>query len=159
MAILTKSGRVAIAESLSIRPLHIAWGAGNGSWTTPPAEDVEATALLNEVGRRVVAEASFVNADPTGDIVLPTGTFKRSLTPTRNLYVRATFDFTEAQSSVIREVGVFVGTETNPALPPGQEYFLPADVVEAGRLLHLENLPPIFRSPAIRESFEIVVAF
>ena len=159
MAILTKSGRVAIAESLSIRPLHLAWGTGDGAWVTPPAEDAEATQLLGEVGRRVAAEVAFVEADPAGDIVLPTGKFKRSATPTRNLCVRATFDFTEAQSSVIREVAVFVGATTNPALPSGQEYFLPSDLVTPGRLLHLENLPPIFRSPAIRESFEIVVAF
>lgn len=159
MPILTKSGRVVIAESIAVRPLHLAWGAGDGAWITPPAEDVNATALEDEVGRRTATEVAYVVADVAGDIVLPTGTFSRSLTPTNNLYVRTAFDFADASSSVIREIGIFVGSTMVGGLPGGQQYFIPAEVATPGRLLHTENLGPIYRSPAIRESFEVVITF
>jgi len=159
MAILTKAGRVAIAESLSLRNLHLAWGTGDGAWIVPPSEDVDATHLMAEVGRRLATEIAYVTPSPSGEIVLPTGNFTRSTTPTNNLYVRTAFDFPDAYSSVIREIGVFVGTQVVTGLPVGQDYFTPGQVTSQGRLLHLENLGPIFRSPAIRESFEVVITF
>lgn len=160
MPILTQSGRVVIAESIAARAIHLAWGTGDGAWTdTPPDEDANATALQAEVARRVATEVAYVVPDAGGDIVLPSGVFSRSVTPTRHLYIRTAFDFGEASSSVIREIGVFVGTTVIGGLPPGQEYFLPAQVATPGRLLHLEHLEAIYRSPAIRESFEVVITF
>src|SRR6476659_5814698 len=100
MPILTKSGRVVIAESIQLRPVHIAWGTGDNAWTTPPAENANAVALLNEVGRRV-AVASFVTPDVNGDIVLPEGSFVLSATPTNYLYVKTKFTFADASSDVI----------------------------------------------------------
>lgn len=160
MPILTKSGRVAIAKTLSEQPLHLAWGVGNGVWTTTvPAEDTEATALISELGRHTATQVAFVVEDAGGAIVLPTGTFSISPTPTNNLYVRAQFDFADAPSSVVREIGLFVGTEVDTGLPPGQQYFTPAQITDPGILLHLEHFQPIYRSPAIRESFEVVITF
>jgi len=161
MPILTKSGRVVIAESVAARPLHLAWGTGNGAWMTPTEvpEDVNATALLAEIGRRTATEVAFVTPNVSGDIVLPTGTFSRSVSPTSNLYVRTSFDFADASSSVIREIAIFSNSTMNAGLPGGQQYFVPGNVLTQGRLLHLEHLAPIYRSPAIRESFEVVITF
>lgn len=159
MAILTKSGRVVIAESIKARDIHIAWGLGDGAWTVPPSEDSEATELMDEVGRRAATEVSYVVPDVAGDIIQPSGRFSRSVTPTNHLYIATTFDFGDASSSEIRESAVFVGTELVGGLPPGQQYFPPSDVAAPGRLLHLENLAPIYRSPAIRESFEVIITF
>lgn len=159
MPIFTKSGRVVMAESISLRPIHLAWGCGNGAWTTTvPPEKVDAAGLMNEVGRRVAA-VGFVTPNPAGDIVLPNGIFSTSATPTNHLHLKAKFTFSDASSEVIREIGAFVGTELIPGLPPGQEYFLPSEVASPGRLLHLEHFVPIFRSPAIEETFEVVVTF
>lgn len=159
MAILPKSGRVVISESILARPIHIAWGLGDGAWLTPPAEGPNATALQSEIGRRVATQTAFVAPDDDGTIVLPQGKFSLSVTPTNHLYVLARFDFSEEPSAIIREIGVFVGTVVNPALPPGQEYFTPAQVSNPGRMLYLQNSVPIYRSPALRESFEAVIAF
>lgn len=163
MPIFAKSGRIVIAESIALRPLHIAWGTGDGSWITPPAENPDATALLAEVGRRVASEVGYVtpvtDAGLPAEIELPTGRFNRSATPTNHLLVTANFDFADASGSVIREVAVFAGTQVDGALPPGQSYFTPAQVTNPGRLVHIENIEPIFRSPAVRESFEIVITF
>lgn len=159
MPILTRSGRVVIAESIASRPLHLAWGLGDGAWSSPPAESLDATELTDEVGRRTVTEVGFVVPDNAGDIVLPTGTFSRSVTPTNHLYCRTAFDFADASSAVIREIGLFSGTTVVDGLPPGKNYFLPSEIDNPGRLLHLENMVPIYRSPAIRPSFEIVITF
>jgi hypothetical protein len=159
MPILTKSGRTVIAESIAARPVHIAWGSGDGSWTAPPSENTNQTTLQGEIGRRKATEISFVAPSSTGDIVLTTGRYVRSATPTNHLYVRADFDFADASSSTIREIAAFVGTQTMAGLPAGQEYFVPGQVVDPGRMLHLENITPVFRSPAIRESFAVVITF
>lgn len=160
MAILTKSGRVVIAESIAARAVHFAWGTGDGSWDAPPTESVASTGLLNEVGRRVATVVGFVVADVAGTIILPNGgRFSLSATPTSNLYVKAEFDFTDAQSSVIREAAVFVGTQVFAGLPSGQKYFTPDQVTNVGRLLQIENFAPIYRSPAIRETFQTVIEF
>lgn len=160
MPILTRSGRVAIAKSLAAQPLHLAWGIGDGDWVlTVPAEDSNATGLISELGRREVTEVGYVVADPGGAIILPTGTFSPSPTPTNNLYLRTQFDFSDAPSDVIRECGVFVGSTMIAGLPAGQKYFTPAQVATPGTLLHLEHFQPIYRSPAIREAFEVVITF
>ena len=159
MAILTEEGRVVIADSISIRPIHLAWGLGDGVWLTAPPEDAGATGLLDEVGRRTATQVQFVVPDVAGEIVLPSGSFTLSGTPTNHLFISTQFDFADASSSVIREIGVFVGTELIAGLPPGQEYFVPAEIDGPGRLLHIENIDPLYRSPAIRESFQIVITF
>lgn len=159
MPILTKSGRVVIAESIALRAIHCAWGTGDGTWTVPPSEDSNATNLMAEVGRREASEVAFVVPDVAGDIVLPSGKYSRSVTPTNHLLVVTNFEFTDAQSSVIREMGIFVGSTMIGGLPGGQKYFVPAEVATPGRLLHIENFAPIFRSPAIRENFEVVITF
>lgn len=160
MAILTNSGRVAMAESVMARPIHLAWGSGSAAWdTTPVPETVNDTALVDEVGRRLVSQARYCTPDENGEIVVPTGRFTESATPTRHIYLRFNFDFTDAPTASIREVAVFVGTQTDPDLPPGQMYFEPADVVSPGTLLVIERTTKFDRSPSVRQSFEFVVAF
>jgi hypothetical protein len=159
MPTLIKSGRVVIAESIKARPIHLAWGSGNGSWSTPPQVNVDATSLISEIARRTPDEVSFVTPDPLGVIVVSQGAFSRSVTPTRHLYVRTVFEATEAPTSAIREVGLFCGSVMVAGLPPSQEYFLPSQVASPGRLFHLDNFAPIFRFSNVRESFDIVVTF
>lgn len=160
MAILTQSGRAAMAAAIADQPLHLAWGSGDPAWdTTPQPEPTSATTLVNEIGRRTVTQVQFVVPDPGGTIVVPTGRFNPSPgnAPTNHLYLRFNFDFEDAPAATIREVGVFVGTEFDPALPPGQRYFAPADIVQSGILLALERIPKFDRSPAVRQNFETVI--
>lgn len=159
MTILVQSGRIAIAQSLAAQPLHLAWGIGNGSWTTPPSESASATALISELGRRQIVDVGYVVPDVDGLIVLAAGSFTVSTDPTKYLYLKADFDFADASSSVIREIGLFVGSTMVGGLPGGQRYFVPSEVATQGRMVSLQNLVPIYRSPAIRENFEIVIEF
>lgn len=161
MAILTKSGRVAIANAISKLPLHFAWGTGDGSWITPPAENANATALMAEVGRRVASLWQFVVPDAAGTIIVSTGKFIPSPgnMPTSHLYVEANFDFEDAPGAEIREVALFSGTTLIGGLPSGQKYFAPPEVDDPGIMVYLENITPIYRSPAVQENFRTVITF
>lgn len=168
---LTKSGRAAIAKSLSERKIHFAWGSGVPEWDTDPdlsSENLsEQTALVSELGRRS-AIIGFVEPDPQGEITVPVGVnsdnsvrsnrYSQVPGPSAWLYLRTTFDFDDASQEQIREVGIFIDTVVNPDLPEGQRYFLPADLVDPGLLLSLQRRnPPILRSESIRQSFEFVL--
>lgn len=159
MATLTHSGRAALAASLATQTLHFAWGTGDPSWDTDPVtEPIDATALVAEVGRRLISDVRFVTEDPNGEIVAPTGRYSISQTPTRHLLMRVAYEFGDAPASIIREVAVFVGTEVEPDLPAGQRYFTPSEIVAPGTLFSLERISQIHRSPATRETFEHVIS-
>jgi hypothetical protein len=160
MSILTRSGRTAIAQSIKSQPLHLAWGSG-GSWTTTvPPENADATALLAEVGRRTVTQCEYVTPDNSGDIeIIGAGKFSISSTPTNMLWAMTRFDFGDASTATIREIGLFVGTVVQSGLPSGQRYFTPSQITSSGTLLQLENLAAIYRSPSERQTFEMLIIF
>ncbi|WP_174516975.1 hypothetical protein [Wolbachia endosymbiont of Cardiocondyla obscurior] len=123
--------------------------------STPP-EPINSIKLLNELGRRTADEVLFCIGDENGELLTPTGRFKPSNVPTNNLYLKFTFDFTDAANQVIRELGVMVGTKVKPI---GQRYFEPKDVENPGILLVLEHTVPLIRTSATRETFSFVVTF
>ncbi|GHM58793.1 MAG: hypothetical protein sL5_09090 [Candidatus Mesenet longicola] len=123
------------------------------------AEQINSTKLINEVGRRTADEVIFCSGDDEGELITPTGRFKPSNVPTGSLYLKFTFDFTDAANQVIRELGVMVGTKVKEELPPGQRYFEPQDIIDQGILLVLEHTVPLIRTVATRETFSFVVTF
>jgi hypothetical protein len=158
VAVLTKSGRAAIAASIKNQKIHLAWGQAAPAGQDDH-EDVSATALVNEVGRRRADEVLFVEGDDDGPLVTPTGRFSAVDYPTNNLFMRFTFDFENAANKTIRELGVFIDTVVNPELPSGQWYFELNDIVGPGILLVLEHTVPLIRTAATRESFSFVITF
>jgi len=167
MAILTQSGRAAMAASLTTRPIHLAWGTGDPAWDSQPEpESTLATALVNEIGRRTLTLWQFVVPDANGAITVndvddPSINLSFSPSPnnepTNHLYLLFNFDFDDAPAATIREIGIFLGTVTDPALPPGQRYFTPDQIVDPGILLALERIPFFNRQPSIRQTFEQVI--
>ncbi|MFW9605930.1 MAG: hypothetical protein ACMV0I_05180 [Pseudomonas sp.] len=169
MAILTNSGRTAIAMAIAAQPIHYAWGVGLPSWATNrPAESLAAESLVAEVGRRIATDVQYVWPSDDGDIVVPLFNdadgnsvprrFMLSQTPTQHLYMRFNFDYSDAPASTIREVAIFVGTTIKSSVPVGQKYFVPADISSPGTMLALENLSEVIvRSPNSRQSFEFVL--
>jgi len=161
MSILTTAGRAAIAAAVKAQPLHLAWGPGDGAWVTPPPENPSATSLTNEIGRRLVTSCDFVTPDPVaGTIeVAGAGLFSISATPTNRLLITTQFDYADASTSVVRQIGLFMGTQVVAGLPAGQRYFLPAEVQSPGSLVQLENRAPIYRTSGTRERFEMLIVF
>lgn len=167
MAILTQSGRAAMAAAVAVRPIHLAWGTGDPAWDDEPEpEHTAATALTNEIGRRAITLWQFVQPDENGAIVT-TDTdnpdIKQAFSPspgnapTNHLYMLFNFDFDDASAATIREIGVFLNTEVDEALPPGQKYFTPDQITDPGILLELEHLPAFNRAPSVRQTFELVL--
>ena len=160
MAILTTVGRNALATAVLDQVLHLAWGTGSSAWdTTPVAESVSATGLVAEVGRRTVQNINYCIPDAGGSIVLPSGTFALSGIPTNYLYIDVTFDYLDASTSSIREIGLFAGTVVSGALPGTQHYYQPGDIVSPGTLMYLQNITKIARSSSIRQEFKFVLKF
>ena len=161
MAILTQSGRAALAISVAAQPLHLGWGTGDPVWdTTPEAEPVAATALVAEVGRRGLPQLLYVAPNVAGAISLPSGRWAVSEVPTNHLYMRFAFDYADGATATIRELGVFVGTAIKASVlsaTPGKVYFPPADIQTPGTLLALQRIPKIIRSGDTRQAFEFVL--
>ena len=128
------------------------------SESTPP-ELITSEKLLNELGRRTADEVLFCTGDENGELLTPTWRFNPSNVPTNNLFLKFTFDFTDAANQVIRELGVIVGTKVKKELPRGQRYFEPQDIEDHGILLVLEHTVPLIRTSATRETFSFVVTF
>lgn len=172
LATLTTSGRAAIAAAIAARPLHLAWGTGDPAWDDM-AEDqlpglVDRTALFAEVGRRATSVVGFAEPDEAGGIVVPVGRrpdgtveearYRQSTEPTPYIYMRVNFDFADACDDIIREMGIFMDTQTIPDLPPGQLYFKPDEIENPGRLLAVQILDaPINRSMSVRQTIEFVL--
>lgn len=160
MAILTDSGRAAVAVAIKGQTIHLAWGTGNASWdTTPVPEPAGATALVAEIGRRKVTQTLYCLPSADGEIEVPNGRFTVSDVPTKYLYLRFTFDFNDAPAATIRETAIFLGTVAKAGVPANQNYLAPADVEDAGKMLSLEYTAKIERSPSVRQQFEFVIQF
>ena len=142
MAILTFSGRAAINQFLQSCPLFLAIGRGNPNWgSVPDPPDYEANKLIDEVGRKKLTQAFFVNEDDNGDIQMPGGrNYSLSETPTRHLFVRFLFNYGEGVNALIREVGIFINTKIKAGLPATQTFFTPEQLDNPGTLLMLENI-------------------
>lgn len=168
MSVMPTSGHVAIAELIKAQPLHVAWGPGDGSWVTPPAEDINDTSLVAELGRRTAGSVVYVepftgtpdDEDPTYINVPGKGYFVVSDVPTKYLLVMAQFQFSEEPTATIRQTGVFMDTQVIAGLPPGQRYFTPDQIESPGRMLQLQNLPePIPRDSEYRTRFTHLLEF
>lgn len=173
LATLTHTGRAAIAKAISLRPLHLAWGSGDPAWDAPDAvlpSLVESTVLVNEVGRRTPSTIGFVTPDEAGGIIIPVSAGAEGAvqearyrlvtdgSPTPFLYVQVHYNYADASNVVIREMGLFMDTEFVDGLPDGQRYFTPAEVTDPGLLLAAQIiLPPINRSPSVRQTVEFVL--
>lgn len=159
-AILTLSGRTAIATAIKARTAHMAWGSGNAAWgSTPPSPVVSDTALVAEVGRRKATQVEYVVPDANGVIEVPQGKYSISATPTLALYFKFFFDFADGVGETIRERAIFLDTVAAAGVPAGQFYLTPAQVQNPGTLLVLERNAPIVREITTRQLFEFVVTF
>lgn len=127
-------------------------------FVTRPVESATASSLANEVGRRTATQVEFCTPNNTsGSIVVPTGRFDVSSTPTNNLYMRFVYDFADGAGEIIREQAVYIDTEVDSSLPVGQMYFDDTDITVAGTLLVIQHSPAITRLNSTRETFEFVI--
>lgn len=161
MATLQDDGRTALASAMAAMPVHLAWGRGLPEWdTAPDPEPTNASALVDEVGRRLATFVGYVQPDPAGEVELPSGSkYTVVAGPTRWLYVRVVFNFEDADGETIRELGITFGAAPVAGLPAGQRYFTPEQIAEPGHLYALERVSAFVRNGAVRQTFEYVLPF
>ena len=132
-----------VTVHFKVAPARVHWPDGALARSRPPG------------GRR----GAFRAADPEGEIVVPTGRYRLSTEPTNHLFIRCALTSRMPPPAWCASKGLFVGTQTDPALPIGQKFFIPAQITDPGILLVLQNSVPIVRQPSTRETFEFVVTF
>ncbi|MFZ6730614.1 hypothetical protein ACO0LG_01645 [Undibacterium sp. Ji42W] len=165
MATLQDQGRIELAELFKNRPLHLAWGRGLAAWdAAPDSEAVTATALVDEIGRRLASQKQFVvpETDPNAanTIKAPGGDLYRIVnTPSRWVLVEFVFDYSDGTGESIRELALFAGTEVAAGLPVGQRYFTPAQITAPGRIYMLDHIPRLIRSGATEQVYRYVLPF
>lgn len=159
---LQEEGRIVLAQAVAAMTIHIAYGRGRPEWDgqgTPPAGSGQ-TALVDEIGRRLVTEKLFVVRDPAGTVEAPGGDrYSVSAAPTRLLLIRTTFAYGEAVGQPIREMAVVMGTVVDPAVPAGQYYVEPGQITQPGKLYTLERRNAVVRPANKRDVEEIILPF
>lgn len=160
MAIMTTSGRRALAAAVKGSKLYMAWGRGSSDWDNErPREERGAEALTAEVGRRLIRQVQYCRPDPNGEIATSGQTWAPSPNPTAHLHLRADFDFADGLGETIRELGVFINSRPKPGLPAGQTYFKPEEINHPGTLLALDHITAISRGVGSRIHFDFVLTF
>lgn len=160
MAIITNSGRSAIAAALKDDAIFVAWGTGLEDWdNNTERENRNTTDLTAEIGRTKAKIVGFCTPDDAGEIVMQGNRFTASDTPTPNLHIRVDFDFSDGLGQTIRELGVFVGTELVKGLPKGQRYYTPDNLVSKGTLVALDYITPMQRGVGSKFSLDFVISF
>lgn len=115
--------------------------------------------LVDEIGRKRATFIGYATPDENGDIVVSSGTFAQTLTPTKHLLFRSFFAVAEAETETIREFGLFVDTVLESGLPGNQLYFEPADVSDPGTLCVVRNVAPVNKQTIgeLKQDFVITI--
>lgn len=161
MLFLMNSGRIALAQAVAARPITVAIGRGLPAWDAlpepPPATE---TALVDEVGRRLVTDIQFVIPDPDGGIEMPSGNrYTIVAQPSPYLFISATFGYSDAVGEPIREVGVFLDAQMVAGLPSGQRYFSADQVANGGLAYGIERRALSTRTGSVSTLEQFVLPF
>lgn len=159
--LLTRAARIAIATSIKNKDLFLAVAAGDEEWgPNPPFPSINAIATTTAaLAFKRITHKVYCAPDPVeGTIVTPSGAkFKPVFEPTEHLYLKCVLEADEVPQLTYRELAIFMDSVMDSQLPPGQNLFMPADVVDAGTLVALQRRDVIIRQPEIREIYHTVI--
>lgn len=160
MALLTNTGKLVLAEVFKNKQYWCAWGTGDPSWDgsgvsgAAHAPTVNDTALVNEIGRRIISNAEYCTPDANGDIVVPSGTYSASQSRTRYVHLRFNFSLLDSPEATIREVGVFANAVIANGAP---SYITPSYVTSPGDLVAVERFDAVVLQDTPRRVFDFVI--
>jgi len=159
--ILSETGHVALSESMYSKNYMLAWGTlpEDQEWTTnPPSEDPAKTILEDEVGRIKPLAKEYVYLDNAGVLEIGGQKWTISDVPTKYIYFKFTFDQLNNSSDKIYQLGLF--TDTVPVdASASEDYLLPNQIDDPGKLVMYENQVVLYRNTATRETYEYVITF
>ena len=128
-------------------------------YVNPPTPLQSATALVGEVGRRLVTVVEYCTPDDAGTIVVDGTKYTASSDPTPYLHIGVTFAPSDAPSAVIKEYAIYSDGTTDPSLPGGQKYFSGGQILALGKLVTIRNIDTITRTSVASEKFDLVIPF
>lgn len=160
MAVLTNTGKQQLANVFKSFDYWLAWGSGDDAWDAHlVAEDVSDTSLVNELGRRKASVIEFCTPSDTGDIVVPSGRYTPSATPTYYIHLRFEFQLTDSPEATIRECGVFAHTVLTDDVPDPDGYVTPAYLKDPGSLIMEERFGnKVVLKDSAKRAFDFVIS-
>lgn len=144
----------AIAAGASLQVTYVA---------NVPQPDLTTQVLVGEVGRVPVSSVLYIQpfeeaGDPGAGFVMIEGVkYALSAAPTRMLLFQAQLAATDGVGDPIREYALFSGCAVDPGLPPGQAYFAPADIVEAGVCVIQKHRSPVPHDGTVGLALSIIL--
>lgn len=157
MAVLTESGRIAVASILASQPVHLAWGAGSVLWdVTPTQPSVNDTGLVAELGRMHATAIQYALPSDTGDVELPEGRYAISTNPTKYLLLTFASSFGTGNGESVRELGVYFGATLKAGIE-ATEYLTPDQLETTGAMLVVERVAVFKRESNTRQKFTYLV--
>jgi len=151
----TGAARTAFLIMDDVSEWYIAWGIGDGAWTSAPEPDQTATTLVGHLGH-FKATAQFVVPDVAGVLISANGDkWTVSGSPTRFIFVSSDYDYTDEDTAVIREIAIY--TDATPAGGHESDNYLPvANLSVLGQLWTIENIAPLTRAVSKHGSISTV---
>jgi len=141
---LPTAGRIAEAVKIQASRFLFAVSAGNPAWDSmwtgpnPPSPPIIATDVLNRLCYARPTIVDFLTPDDAGEIRLDGGArFSDSEDPTEYVRIKLALPEGSLDGQTIREIGLFIDSVLDPALPPGQIIIPPAGVLARGSLYAL----------------------
>jgi hypothetical protein len=159
--ILVEKGHIKLAKEMFDEDFRLGWGTlpTADEWgNNPPAEDLDATELVAEVGRIKTQTKNYVLPDDNGLIEIDGIKWAVSTEPTKYVYMKFVFEQDMNSADTIYQLGIFSDTVPE-AGKETEDYLLPTEIDNVGELLLLENQPAVYRNSATREIFEYVITF
>ncbi len=157
------SGHEALAKLFKERSDYHLGISGQGAlppWTTvPPVPDFDSVTMAEEYARRKVTNVSYAEPDVTGEIGWEGSLWSLTSSITKYVYLNFSFEPSEGVGLEISQLGIFVGTVPQGAVPPGQYYLEPADILEAGTLMYLQNIVPRTFTAFEKPIYEMILTF
>jgi len=159
--VLTEVGHTSLSEVMFPKDFFLAWGdlpLGSEWDRTPPTEDINSTHLIEEVGRIKFLAKEYVIPDDAGIIDVDSIKWSISTSPSKYIYLKFQFEQTMNSESSIYQLGLF--TDVVPvAGKETEDYLLPGDMDDEGKVVLIENQAVVYRNSATREVFEFVITF
>lgn len=159
-AVITTAGKIRALQLLTTDITHIGVGRPDPAWTdefNPPAENVNATSLVDIIGFARVTVRGWLQQDTGGDILIDGVKYLKVAGPTTIAYVEATVPAGKAEGVLnkIGQIGVFgQSVTTSPAL---EDWVEVGSIISTGTLFRIEHLPVYIKPPNTQNTF--LVAF
>lgn len=159
-AVITTSGKVRALELLVNDITHIGFGRPDPAWPNeevPPAENVDATTLVDIIGFAKVNVRGWLTQDDGGDIYIDGVNYLKVPGPTTIAYLEGVLPAGQAEGigNKIGQVGVFGKNVVTS--PVDADWVTVGNIMNTGTMFRIQHYPALIRMANTKQTF--LVAF